>query len=147
VTISLHIAGMYALSPVMGWLADRFGAPATSATGLVTLVAGSVIAGLGHGDFVLTTLGLALIGVGWSAATVAGARQIVTHVPLADRVAAQGVSDAAMSFSGALGGLLAGIIMAAITYQGLGLVAAALAALALVFVARRGPHLSGAPRA
>ena len=32
-TISLHIAGMFALSPVMGWMSDRWGAPARFCSG------------------------------------------------------------------------------------------------------------------
>ena len=46
-TISLHIAGMYALSPVFGALADRFGRLQVILTGQVLLFASLVVAWLG----------------------------------------------------------------------------------------------------
>ena len=38
ITISLHIAGMFALSPVMGWISDRIGPMPTILAGQITLV-------------------------------------------------------------------------------------------------------------
>ncbi|WP_425954580.1 MFS transporter [Xylanimonas sp. McL0601] len=136
-TVSLHVAGMYALSPLMGWLSDRFGGRVTAAGGLGLLVLAGVLAGLGDGGFAMTAGGLILLGLGWSAATVAGSSMIVAQVPVADRVAAQGLSDALMSLAGAAGGLAAGLLMAAITYQGLGFVAATAAAVTAAVVIPR----------
>src|SRR5665811_987157 len=71
-TVSLHIAGMYALSPVMGILADRLGAPAVLVGGLVVVLASTVLTGMSGGSTMVVTIGLILLGLGWSASTVAG---------------------------------------------------------------------------
>lgn len=133
-TISLHIAGMFALSPVMGVLADRLGATAIAAAGLLVVLASALIAGLSGSDAVLTTVGLVLLGVGWSAATVAGSTAIVDAMPRDVVVAAQGVADTTMSLAGALGGLLAGIILAGVGYAGLGIACAVLSLVAVPVV-------------
>jgi len=49
-TVSLHIAGMYALSPVMGILADKLGAPAVLVGGLVVVLASTVLTGMSGGS-------------------------------------------------------------------------------------------------
>ncbi|HSN10747.1 MAG TPA: MFS transporter, partial [Propionibacteriaceae bacterium] len=70
-TVSLHIAGMYALSPVMGLLADRLGAATVLVGGLGTVLLATVLTGLGGSSTMMVTVGLILLGLGWSAATVA----------------------------------------------------------------------------
>ncbi|HEX5997475.1 MAG TPA: MFS transporter [Jiangellales bacterium] len=136
VTVSLHIAGMYALAPVMGLLTDRLGGPAVVAGGLVTLATGGLLAGFSGAAHPLTAVGLVLLGLGWSAATVAGSAMIAAGVPSPDRVAAQGASDALMSLAGAIGGLLAGLALAVIGFLGLGIACATVVALALVALFR-----------
>lgn len=133
-TISLHIAGMFALSPVMGILADRLGAVSVAAGGLVVVVAAVLLAGFSGMDHALTTTGLILLGVGWSAATVAGSAAIVGAIPRDTVVAAQGVADTLMSLAGVLGGVLSGLILAWIGYAGLGLICGVLAAVAVPVV-------------
>ncbi|MBO9577383.1 MAG: MFS transporter [Microbacteriaceae bacterium] len=133
-TISLHIAGMFALSPVMGLLADRLGAAWVAAAGLLVVLAAALLAGLSGTDAALTTAGLILLGVGWSAATVAGSAALVGSVPREVVVAAQGASDTAMSLAGGLGGVLAGVFLAFWGYEGLGIMCAVLAAAAIPLV-------------
>jgi len=138
-TISLHIAGMFALSPVMGLLADRIGPIAVASAGMFITVAAVLIAGFSGADAVLTTIGLVLLGVGWSAATVAGSTAIVDAVPRDVVVAAQGVADTTMSLAGALGGVLSGVVLSWVGYSGLGVVCAvlALAAVPVIIVVMR----------
>ncbi|MEO6606773.1 MAG: MFS transporter, partial [Aeromicrobium sp.] len=65
-TISLHIAGMFSLSPVMGWLSDRWGAGRTILLGQSILLLATFVAGTsGHSEGQIM-LGLTLLGVGWS---------------------------------------------------------------------------------
>lgn len=139
-TISLHIAGMYALSPVMGALTDRFGARRVLGLGLgLLLVAAAVAGGLAH-DTRAVTVGLVVLGLAWSAATVAGSTLLGEALSPAERVPAQGLSDAVMSFAGAGGGLVAGFVMGAAGFRGvcaLGGVAVLLAALAVLRLSRR----------
>src|ERR671913_202893 len=70
--ISVHIAGMFAFSPVMGWLADQIGRIPVVAGGAVALLASVALAGtstVGHSAGL--TAGLFLLGLGWSACLVA----------------------------------------------------------------------------
>ena len=121
-TISLHIAGMYALSPVMGWLADAWGPARTILLGQVVLVAAVAVAGTsGHSDLQIT-VGLVLLGIGWSASVIAGAVLLTRSVDDEVRTPLQGFSDMTMSLSGATGGLLAGLVVA---WQGFGVLNAA----------------------
>src|SRR5206468_2778119 len=65
--ISLHVAGMYALSPLFGWLADRFGRTRVLVLSGVLLLAASVLsAGASPHDTVQLATGLVLLGLGWS---------------------------------------------------------------------------------
>ena len=122
-TISLHIAGMFALSPLMGWLADRFGRRTVLAAGHGVLLAAVAVASLGAGSAAAVTVGLVLLGLGWSAATISGSALLAESVAEANRVEAQGVSDTAMGLAGALGGALSGLVMAAVGFPGLALAA------------------------
>ncbi|MGQ2911572.1 MULTISPECIES: MFS transporter [unclassified Aeromicrobium] len=116
-TISLHIAGMYALSPVMGWLADRWGPARTILAGQLVLVAAVVVAGTSGTSEVRITVGLVLLGLGWSAATIAGAALLTRSTDPAVRPLVQGLGDLTMNLAGAAGGLLAGVLVA---WQGFG---------------------------
>ncbi|MFE3994637.1 MFS transporter [Streptomyces goshikiensis] len=140
--ISGHIAGMFAFSPVMGWLADRLGRLSVIglAAGLLSvaaLLAGT--AGPSHGQ---SALGLFLLGLGWSAGMVSGSALLTDSVPQPARAAVQGLSDLTMNTSAGVGGAAAGLIMSQAGYGWLNAIGAALllpmAALAL-FTARRHP--------
>lgn len=76
-TISLHVAGMYALSPLMGVLADRFGPARIVSAGLATLLAATAFTGFLPGEHWAVVTGLVLLGLGWSATTVAGSTLLV----------------------------------------------------------------------
>lgn len=130
-TMSAHTAGMYALSPVFGWLTDRVGARATVLLGAGILLA-AVVANLLLGPD-LAPVGLALLGVGWSAATVAGSTIVAGAVEPALRPALQGRSDLVMGLAGAAAGAAAGPVLGLLGYGGLNL--AMLPAIAAVVVA------------
>ncbi|BEH03620.1 MFS transporter [Brooklawnia propionicigenes] len=135
-TISLHIAGMFALSPIMGWLTDRVGAWRTALGGLTALlVATGGAAAFSHHTLLVISC-LVLLGVGWSAATVAGSTLLVETLPAEHRVAAQGFSDAVMSFAAAAAALAGGPVMAVAGFPGVAVVAAAVSLLAVGVAAR-----------
>ncbi|MDQ5861363.1 MAG: MFS transporter [Actinomycetota bacterium] len=147
-TISLHIAGMFALSPVMGWLTDKAGRTETIMIGFATLIAAVVVAGFGQTSTVAVAVGLVLLGMGWSAATISGSTLLAESVPQESRVVVQGVSDMLMGAAGAVGGATSGLILSWAGYLGLnmagGLVGAAVLAAAVVaLVARRRSPASG----
>lgn len=132
ITLSLHVAGMYGLSPVFGLLTDRIGGRAVILAGQVLLAAALLIAALGSQSNELVALALALLGLGWSAANVAGSTMLSGAVPAEQRPATQGTSDLLMNLAGAGGGALAGLILAGIGFSGLALCLLALVAVVTV---------------
>ncbi|MFE9254518.1 MFS transporter [Streptomyces sp. NPDC006879] len=114
--ISGHIAGMYAFSPVMGWLSDRVGrlpviGLAAGLLALAALLAGT--AGPNHGQ---TALGLFTLGLGWSAGLVSGSALLTDSVPQQARAAVQGLSDLTMNAAAGIGGAAAGLIVSQAGY-------------------------------
>ena len=118
-TLSLHIAGMFALSPVFGILSDRLGRVPTILLGQAMLVFAALVTALGSHDQRLVVTGLILLGLGWSASTVAGSALLNDAAPAAHRVRLQGRGDLAMNLAGALGGALSGPVLAFVGYTGL----------------------------
>ncbi|MDO5727641.1 MAG: MFS transporter [Bowdeniella nasicola] len=119
-TISLHIAGMYALSPLFGWMADRFGHRATLICGQLQLaISALLVVGWPHRHGIVV-VALVFLGLGWSASLVAGSAMLTAALPLSLRVMAQGLSDSGMAAMGALGAGLSGPALAAFGYAGLG---------------------------
>lgn len=129
-TISLHVAGMYALSPVFGWLADTIGRVGTVLLGQGLLVAALLLTWLGSDQHGFVLAALVLLGLGWSASTVAGSTMVTESVAAHDRPGLQGTSDLVMNLCGAAGGALAGPVLAAVGFSGLGAAAMLLVALA-----------------
>jgi MFS family permease len=136
-TISLHVAGMFALSPVFGWLSDRIGREPVIAIGQVVLLAALVLVFFGAESNGLVLVALILLGLGWSAATVSGSALIAESADPLRRTVIQGRADLTMSAAGAAGGALAGPALAALNYEGLGLAATALVATVLISIAYR----------
>ena len=132
-TISLHIAGMYAFAPVFGLLADRIGSVKTIVLGQFIFLAAIGVAGLGQNNFQMVIVGLFLLGLGWSAATVAGSALLTEVLPTDEKTKVQGFSDSLMNLSGAFGGAISGTILLLFTFGGLN--AAALIPVVFIVVA------------
>lgn len=120
-TISLHIAGMYAFSPIFGWLSDKLGRVQTVILGQLIYVVALGIAGFGQDDRTMVTVGLFLLGLGWSASTVGGAALLTATLPVEEKTNVQGLSDSLMNLSGAFGGAVAGSILTAFMFLGVNL--------------------------
>ncbi|WP_309222347.1 MFS transporter [Aeromicrobium sp. S22] len=125
-TISLHIAGMFALSPLMGWLSDTWGADRTILLGQSILVVAACVAGTSGSSQVQITIGLTLLGIGWSASVIAGAAKLTNSLEVSTRPVVQGLSDLTMNLAGAFGGLLAGLVVAVSGFGTLNVAAAVL---------------------
>lgn len=129
ITIALHVLGMYGLSPVFGVLADKWGRQQVVLLGQVVLAAALLTAAFaGHveGGVIVA---LILLGLGWSAATVAGSALLTEASSEERRPKRQGLSDSLMSLCAATGAVLAGFVISAADYRGL-----AFAALGIVVV-------------
>ncbi|MDG9705285.1 MFS transporter [Streptomyces sp. DH37] len=139
--ISGHITGMYAFSPLMGWLCDRVGRVSVILAGTALLACAALTAGTADGHHVQSAVGLFLLGLGWSAGLVGGSTLLTDSVPQDARAAVQGLSDLSMNASAGAGGALAGLVVAQAGYGWLNAMGAALilpvAALALLVRLRR----------
>lgn len=124
--ISAHIVGMYAFSPLMGWLADRFGRIPVIVLAVALLSCAAALAGTANGHHVQSGAGLFLLGLGWSAALVSGSALLTDSVPQPARAAVQGLSDLTMNASAGAGGALAGLVVSAAGYGWLSALAGAL---------------------
>lgn len=118
ISMSLHFAGMYALSPLMGWLADRVGRQQVMLGALGSLATAMVIAGIGQGGQWAISVGLVFLGLGWSSAVIAGSALLGESVEPERRVSAQGVADTLISVFATVGAAGSGL---AYTLFGFGL--------------------------
>lgn len=125
-TISLHIAGMFAFSPIFGWLADKRGRVVTILIGQLLLASAALTAGTSGNSESQLMVALFLLGLGWSAGLVAGSTLLAESVRSSVRTRVQGTSDLVMNLVGAAGGGLSGVALAEIGFGGLNAVAAVL---------------------
>ncbi len=131
--ISIHVLGMFAFSPLVGWAADRFGRSEVLMSGGVVLLVALALCGLSpEGSSWQIFTGLFLLGLGWSCATVAASTVIADLTPIEARTDVQGTSDMAMALTAAGGGALAGVIVGGPGYPALAAFAALLAATVVV---------------
>jgi MFS family permease len=143
--ISVHVAGMYLFSPLVGVLADRAGRATTVALGGALLLAAAVIAGTAPpGAAVQLGIGLLLLGLGWSCGLIAGSTLVTEAVGPELRPTAQGGTDLLMGLGAAVAGVIGGPLLAV---GGFGLVAgvsaALVAPLAVVWTQAARARLSG----
>ena len=139
IVISLHVLGMFAFSPVFGWLSDRFG-PLRVAVGGMVLQGAAVVLGFlaaamvpdadagsgahagahaGHNAAgpaldteVLTAVALVLLGLGWSACVIALSAVLASVAEPHVKLPLQGATDALMNYFGAGAAALAGPLLA-----------------------------------
>jgi len=142
IVISVHIAGMYAASPLVGFMADRYGRHAVIIVGGLLLLASFVIAGTA-GSHATTQIGIGLtvLGLGWSCALIAGSTLLTETIPVDARPSAQGAADLVMGFGGATTGLLAGVVVGVGSYALLTIMTAAMIVPLVVVTASRQSRL------
>ncbi len=118
--ISVHVLGMYAFSPVVGAISDKFGRIRTIQIGILILIASALIAGLApHHDSFTLGIGLFLLGLGWSFTLIAGSTLLSETVSIDMRPATQGASDLVMNLMGAGGAAVGGVIIGFFSFAAL----------------------------
>jgi MFS family permease len=132
--ISLHIAGMYAFSPLVGRFADRRGRLTTIQVGALILMGATVLSSLAGDSPILLFPALWMLGVGWSFGLIGGSSLLVDSIDQQIRVRVQGAADLMMSFCGGLAGFSSGFIRKAVGYHVLSNIGTLLAGVLLVVV-------------
>jgi MFS family permease len=141
--ISLHIAGMFAPSPLSGWVTDRLGPVRGAIAASAVLVAASVSAAMWAGAGGGLAVALMLLGVGWNLALLSGSALLTAEVPAAERPRREGWGEVGMGVAAAGGGVLAGPVMAGAGYATLA-TAGAIIATVILPIARWRPSLHDA---
>lgn len=145
--ISIHVLGMYALSPVVGRAVDRLGsAPVLGAGAIVLLLALGLAGGSAPGGSWTLALGLFLLGVGWSLGTVASSTLLTASAPVQQRPQVQGLADMLTGFTAAAGGAVAGVVVGTLGYGWLNAGASVLAMGTLATAAVAARHTRGPVR-
>ncbi|MCQ9162456.1 MFS transporter [Arthrobacter sp. STN4] len=115
VVISLHIVGMYAASPVFGWLVDKAGALRVVLAGCgifaLAITLGALMSDAGNPVFM--SIALAMLGLGWSACLIGGSSLLTASAPEDIRVPLQGANDMLMNFGAAGMAAVAGPVLTA----------------------------------
>lgn len=139
IVISLHVLGMYALSPIFGWAADRFGPVPVIWAGFAIFTASGIV---GIIDDVAGSsppriaAALILLGLGWSACFIAGSTLLTESVPGTYRVTIQGATDAAMNLGAAVFAAAAGPLLTAGGFTLINIVALGVVALGVAVAIR-----------
>ena len=139
--ISIHILGMFAFSPLVGWLSDKFGRVRSIQLGVLLLIAAVVTAGTAQGmNTWQLGAGLFMLGLGWSFTLISGSTLLSESVDDEVRSSTQGTSDLIMNLMGAAGGAVAGVIIGLLNYHwlcGLAMIPVALLAVGTIVVIER----------
>ncbi|MFM8777356.1 MAG: MFS transporter, partial [Actinomycetota bacterium] len=135
--ISLHIAGMYAFSPLVGRFVDRRGKLMSISLGAILLTAATVMAALAGEEATLLWPSLWLLGIGWSFGLIGGTSLLVESVPANSRVTVQGAADLMMSFCGGMAGFSSGFIRKAFGFHMLSNLGTVLALVLAIIGVRR----------
>jgi MFS family permease len=127
IVISGHVAGMFALAPVSGWITQHLGTVRTIFLGTGVLVAASALAALAPptSDEILF-VALFLLGWGWNLGFVAGSAMLSSEIGLAERARVQGTADAVIWTTSALASLGSGAVVAAAGFSTLGFLGVAI---------------------
>jgi MFS family permease len=136
VVISVHMIGMFALAPLSGRLADRFGGHTAIYLGIGFLALSSVTA-FGAGQVTGLSLAMFLLGYGWNLVFVGGSAILSRELPDDQRIQLQGAVDAVVWGSSAFASLGAGLLFGLGGYRLVAVVGGVLAVLPVIVLARR----------
>lgn len=124
VTSALHSSGMWGFSMPLGRLTDRFGRRKILLLGGLTATVGALLVTQGA-DYLPITLGAFLVGVGWSAASIATTVVIADTTEPSERGRYIGLNDSMTAGANILVPILAGPIAVAFGVASTGILAAA----------------------
>ena len=130
IVISAHTFGMYAFSVVSGQLADRWGRGPVIMAGSAALILACLAATISP-DVIPLGAALFLLGLGWNFCYVGGSTLLADQLTPLERARTQGFNDLLVGLASAAGSLSSGLIFAALGYEVMAYISAALAILPL----------------
>jgi MFS family permease len=133
VVMSAHTFGMFAFSIISGRLADRFGRGPIILVGTAILVLACLVATISP-DVVPLGVALFLLGLGWNFCFVAGSALLADQLSPAERSRMQGFSDLLVGLASAIASLSSGLIFAAVGYNMMAYISAAISIVLTVIV-------------
>jgi MFS family permease len=107
--VSLHLAGMFAFSPLIGAVLDRWGRRPGLLAGVLATAAG-ILLSLSSATLVAAA-GLFLVGVGWSAAYLGSTAVVSDLASPTERAGALGLTDLFAASSAAVGVLGTAVLL------------------------------------
>lgn len=119
VAISIHVLGMFALSIPFGKIADRYGRKKVLLVGIFLSVLGAILMPLSN-IFWVITLGIFLIGLGWSAAFLSATSVIADVLGPTRRGRGTGINDVAMGIAAISFPIVGGILFEISSFASLG---------------------------
>ncbi len=134
-SVAIHVVGMYAFALPLGRLSDRLGRRPVLMLGIFIAASGSLLVGPTP-NYVLITFGTFIVGVGWSAITVAGTAVIADTTPPSQRGRAIGTNDTFANFPGVILPIIAGPMAQAFGMMSIGLLGAAVFVVPMLMVLR-----------
>jgi len=139
----MHFVGMFALSRVVGRIADRVGRAQTILVGLALLASGGAVIALIPG-IVAFGIGLLLVGFGWSFGFIGSTVLLTDAAPPERRAQTLGRADLTAQLSAAIVATGGGWWFASRGAAGLGILAIAVAATPVILVMRAGRNAPAA---
>jgi MFS family permease len=128
--ISAHTFGMFAFSILSGRLADRFGRGPIILFGAAMLILACLAASISP-DVLPLGIALFLLGLGWNFCFVGGTTLLADQLSVLERARTQGFNDLLVGLASAAGSLGSGIMFAAVGYEVMAIVSAAIAVIPL----------------
>jgi predicted MFS family arabinose efflux permease len=128
--LSSHFVGMYGLSFVSGFLADKIGRPASIALGAITLIIACLLAPHAHSVPTLM-LALFLLGWGWSLCFLGASATMTDGLEANERGRVQGVNEALINLASSFSALSSGLAFATHGYAGMAIIGLIVSALPL----------------
>ncbi|MCY3866241.1 MAG: MFS transporter [Chloroflexi bacterium] len=107
--IAAHVLGMFGLSPLTGYLIDRYGRVTMMVIAALVLVASTIISPLST-QMPYLVAGLFLLGLGWNFGYVAGSSMLADALSGAERTRVAGFNDMLVAFCAGLGTLSSGAL-------------------------------------
>ena len=137
IVMTVHVLGMFALSPLVGLLGDWLGRKPMIVIGALLLGSGCILAPLS-----LNTPWIAFaqffVGFGWSCCYVSGSALLTDALGAAERARMQSTNDAAINIASAAGSLSGGLLLSAFGFGVVSAIGLTVALIPLFFVMQAG---------